>query len=69
MPEASAGPAGVFYRLFNMSLLVPRRVGGVCGLFFAADRRRSVFAADEHLKKNGGERWRRIWARATAATG
>ena len=23
MPEASAGPAGVFYRPFNMSLLVP----------------------------------------------
>lgn len=34
MPEASAGPAGVFYRPFNMSLLAPRRVGGVCGLFF-----------------------------------
>ena len=60
MPEASAGPAGVFYRPFNMSLLAPRRITAVSAVcFFAADRRRSVFAADEHLKKNGGERWKR----------
>lgn len=34
MPEASAGPAGVFYRLFNMSLLAPRRVTAVSAVCF-----------------------------------